>query len=243
MAERIQKLLAQAGLMSRREADEALLKGRISLNGRLALPGDRAEPGDEIRLDGEIIPGLEEKEYFLLNKPRGYVCTLHDEKGRRSVRELLPPDAGRVYPVGRLDIMSEGLLLMTNDGDFAFRMLHPSCGRHKTYRLRVSGDNCVEGVRRLSEPFELDGTSVQAVDLKLLQPPSREKKTALLDITIREGKNREIRRMCEQAGLHVERLIRIREGSFELGSLPKGAWRRLTAEEIASVLEAKEDEN
>ena len=233
MAERLQKLISASGLMSRRAAEEAIAAGRVYLNGKPAVLGDRAESGDSIMLDGKQIPSAEQKRYYMLNKPRGYVCSLHDEKGRPSVRALLPPEAGRVYPVGRLDIMSEGLLLLTNDGDFALQCMHPSRGMQKTYRTSVSGENLNAGIARLREPFQIDGRTVQAICLDVRKHDSDR---AVLDITVGEGRNREIRRMCDQSGLRVERLIRISQGPLKLASLPTGKARELTASEIASVL-------
>ena len=233
MAERLQKIIAASGLMSRRAAEEAIAAGRVVLNGRVACLGDRADFGDSILLDNDPVPTAEPKRYYMLNKPRGYVCSLRDEKGRPSVRELLPDDAGRIYPVGRLDIMSEGLLLLTNDGEFALRCMHPSNGIQKTYRTTVSGSQLASGISRLREPFLLDGVSVQVVKLAVLKQNTDR---AVLDITIGEGKNREIRRMCEDAGLHVDRLVRISEGGLKLENLPSGKARELSADEIASVL-------
>ena len=232
MAERLQKIIAESGLMSRRAAELAISEGRVWVNGHPAKLGDRAEIDDRITLDGEALPVKEEKRYYMLNKPRGYVCSLHDEQGRKSVRELLPASAGRVYPVGRLDLMSEGLLLMTNDGSFANRVMHPSSGILKIYRTRVTGDGLDARIARMQEPFELDGVSVQAVEVRVLKKTERD---AVLDITIGEGRNREIRRMCEEAGLHVARLTRIAEGGLLLGDLPSGKFRSLSEEEIASV--------
>ena len=233
MAERLQKIIAESGLMSRRAAELAISEGRILVNGQPAKLGDRAEGSDRITLDGEELPQKEEKRYYMLNKPRGYVCSLHDEQGRKSVRELLPDSAGRVYPVGRLDLMSEGLLLLTNDGEFANRVMHPSSRILKTYRTRVEGEGLDARIARLREPFVLDGVSVKAVQVRVLKKTERE---AVLDITIGEGRNREIRRMCEEAGLHVARLTRIAEGRMLLGDLPSGRYRPLSAEEIASVM-------
>ena len=233
MAERLQKIIAESGLMSRRAAELAISEGRVQINGRTAALGERGESSDRITLDGEELPHKEEKRYYMLNKPRGYVCTMHDERGRKSVRELLPASAGRVYPVGRLDLMSEGLLLLTNDGEFANRMMHPSSRILKTYRTRVEGDGLDARIARLREPFELDGVLVKAVQIRVLKKTERE---AVLDITIGEGRNREIRRMCDGAGLHVARLTRIAEGSLLLGDLPSGRYRTLSAEEIASVM-------
>ena len=233
MAERLQKIIAESGLMSRRAAENAINAGRVTLNGCIARLGDRAEADDNILLDGKPIPLKEQKRYYMLNKPRGYVCTMDDEQGRRTVRELLPDDAGRVYPVGRLDLMSEGLLLMTNDGDFALRVTHPSGMLMKTYRVRVEGENLAEQINRLQKPFCLDDTVVQALNLSVLK---NEGTTAVLDITIGEGKNREIRRMCDEAGLRVRRLTRIAEGPLTLGKLPTGRFRQLTEKEIAAVM-------
>ena len=233
MAERLQKIIAESGLMSRRAAELVISEGRVQINGRPAKLGDRGESSDRITLDGVELPRKEEKRYYMLNKPRGYVCSLHDEQGRKSVRELLPASAGRVYPVGRLDLMSEGLLLLTNDGEFANRVMHPSSRILKTYRTRVEGDGLEARIARLREPLELDGVFVRAVQVRILKKTDRE---AVLDITIGEGRNREIRRMCAEAGLHVARLTRIAEGELLLGDLPSGRYRPLSAEEIASVM-------
>ena len=233
MAERLQKIIAQAGLMSRRAAEIAIRDGRITINGKVAELGATAGEEDTILIDGNPIPDREKKAYYMLNKPRGYVCSLHDEAGRRSVRELLPKSAGRLYPVGRLDIMSEGLLLMTNDGNFAYRVMHPSGCLYKTYRTSVKGSSIREQISRLGEPFVLDNTEVKAVHVSVLKMADDK---AVIDITIREGRNRQIRRMCEEAGLKVLRLTRIAEGSLRLGKLPSGRARELTPEEIASVL-------
>ncbi len=235
MSERLQKIIAESGLMSRRAAEKAILDGRVTLNGRTASLGERAADDDKIALDGQELPGKEQKCYYMLNKPRGYVCTMHDEQGRKTVRELLPASAGRVYPVGRLDLMSEGLLLMTNDGEFANKIMHPSSGLLKTYRLQVEGDLLDSRIERMRRPFQLDGIEVQAVTLKILKQSERH---AVLDISIAEGRNREIRRMCDYAGLHVNRLTRISEGTFCLGDLPSGRFRKLKPEEIAAVLGA-----
>lgn len=234
MADRLQKIIAQAGVMSRRAAEEAIRSGRVTVNGRTAKLGESAESTDTILLDGTEIPGREAACYYMLNKPKGYVCSLHDEKGRKSVRDLLPASAGRVYPIGRLDLMSEGLLLMTNDGDFANRVMHPSGNLLKTYRTSVEGESIDGKIDRLREPFHLDDVQVQAVSLYVLK---REETRAVLDITVGEGRNREIRRMCEAAGLRVTRLVRIAEGELRLGDLPSGRFRPLTEEEIMSVME------
>lgn len=234
---RLQKRIAESGLMSRRAAEEAIREGRVTVNGRQAVLGESCSEADSVLVDGRPIPAAEEKQYYLLNKPRGYVCSLHDEKGRRSVRELLPESAGRLYPVGRLDIMSEGLLLMTNDGELTLRLTHPSGQVLKTYRTTVgSGGSAADfenSLARLHRPFVLDQTEVCARSVEVI---SRSDDTAVLDITVGEGRNREIRRMCETAGLRVLRLVRIAEGPLRLGRLPTGAARRLTEEEISSLM-------
>lgn len=234
MAERLQKIIAESGLMSRRAAEEAIREGRVQINGEAAVLGMKAEPDDVILMDGVPLPERENKSYYMLNKPRGYVCSMHDEQGRRSVRMLLPESAGRVYPVGRLDMMSEGLLLMTNDGDFAYRVMHPSGNMKKTYRTSVKGGEMDRQIDRLRQPFVLDEVRVQAAAVQILK---QDEGTAVLDITICEGRNRQIRRMCEEAGLTVTRLVRIAEGALRLGDLKTGKVRKLTDKEIASVLE------
>ena len=237
MPERLQKLIAASGLMSRRAAESVIDAGRVTVNGRPAKLGDSAEEGDTVLLDGMPIPLREQKRYYMLNKPRGYVCSLHDEQGRKSVRELLPVSAGRVYPVGRLDLMSEGLLIMTNDGEFANRVMHPSSGIQKTYRTAVTGGDLEAGIARLGEVFDLDGVRVQAVRVAVLKQDGQD---AVLDLTIGEGRNREVRRMCEAAGLKVKRLTRIAEGPLRLGTLPSGKFRSLSPEEIAALMGERE---
>ncbi len=234
MTERIQKLISAAGLMSRRAAEEAIAAGRVEVNGVKAGLGDRADPAaDRITVDGKELPRTEEKLYLMLNKPRGYVTTLHDEKGRRNVTELMTGLDARVYPVGRLDMYSEGLLLLTNDGDFANRVMHPSHEVTKTYRTWVTGADIEKAVKTLRRPMEIDGATVRAqgVDIEQSFPGG-----ALLNVRIGEGRNRQVRKMCEQAGLKVTRLQRVAEGGVELGSLKSGCWRRLTGDEIKSLL-------
>lgn len=234
MTERIQKLISAAGLMSRRAAEEAIAAGRVEVNGEKVGLGDRADPAaDRITVDGKELPRTEEKLYLMLNKPRGYVTTLHDEKGRRNVTELMTGLDARVYPVGRLDMYSEGLLLLTNDGDFANRVMHPSHEVTKTYRTWVTGADIEKAVKVLRRPMEIDGAAVRAqgVDIEQSFPGG-----ALLSVRIGEGRNRQVRKMCEQAGLKVTRLQRIAEGGVELGSLKSGCWRRLTGDEIKSLL-------
>lgn len=229
MGERIQKRIAASGLMSRRAAEDAIAAGRVTINGRVASLGESAEACDRLKIDGRPLPPQEEKRYIMLHKPRGYVTTLSDEKGRRNVSELVSRAGGRLFPVGRLDMDSEGLLLMTNDGDFAQHVMHPSHEVAKTYLVRVRGDRLDDAIRTLSSPLLIDGYRVRAADVKLRQ---KTEDGGVLAVTIHEGRNRQVRKMCALAGLAVTRLIRISEGGVSLGELKCGCWRDLTREEI-----------
>ncbi|MBE6978974.1 MAG: rRNA pseudouridine synthase [Ruminococcaceae bacterium] len=230
MTQRIQKILSARGLCSRRRAEELILAGRVTCNGAVAKLGDTADPElDEIKVDGKLLPSASGYVYIMLNKPRGYVTTLSDEKGRPNAAQLI--DCGtRVYPVGRLDMDSEGLLLFTNDGEFANRLMHPKHEVDKTYRVLVAGYS-EEKLEKLKQPIELDGYRIRTPGIKLLR--TREKGQAQLLVTIHEGRNRQVRRMCDAAGMKVLRLQRISEGSVKLGDLELGKWRHLTQEELA----------
>lgn len=233
MAERLQKIISASGLMSRRAAEECISAGRVTVNGKKAMLGDKAEiNSDIILLDGKKLPSVGEKIYIILNKPKGYVTTMSDEKGRRDVTELVKIPQ-RVYPVGRLDMYSEGLLIMTNDGDFANKLMHPSHNITKTYRTWVQGEDVGEAAEYLRGELEIDGCIVQAesVEFESLFPGG-----AVLLISIGEGRNRQVRKMCACCGLKVTRLMRISEGPLELGDLKPGKWRKLTDEEIASIM-------
>ena len=235
MSERVQKIIAAAGLLSRRAAEEKIARGAVTVNGRVIALGERADAEhDTICVDGVPLPESERKRYVMLHKPRGFVTTMKDERGRREVTELLRDIPERLYPVGRLDMDSEGLLLFTNDGDFAKRLTHPSHEIEKVYRTWVEGEDVEAGAELLRRPMALDGYPLAPakVSLHAMTPTG-----AVLDITIHEGRNRQVRRMCEQAGLKVTRLKRIREGALSLGSLPRGKWRELTGEEIHSLME------
>ena len=229
MTDRLQKIIAARGICSRRKAEELILAGRVTCNGSVANLGDRADPDvDEIKVDGKLLPSQRDYVYIMLNKPRGYVTTLSDEKGRPNAAQLI--DCGvRVYPVGRLDMDSEGLLLFTNDGEFANTLMHPKHEVNKTYRVLVEGYS-EEKLEKLREPIELDGYLIRRPDVKLLR--TREKGQAQLLVTIHEGRNRQVRRMCDAAGMKVLRLQRIAEGKLKLGTLELGKWRYLTPEEI-----------
>ena len=232
MKERLQKLISGAGLASRRQAEKMISDGRVSVNGIPASVGERADPEtDEIRVDGRPLGQSNPFRYILLNKPRGYVTTLSDEKGRKTVAELVSGVGARVYPVGRLDLNSDGLLLLTNDGALANAVMHPRQLLEKVYLVWVSGF-VPEKLSSLTEPIEIDGRLTQPARAELVHA---EDAVALVRVTIREGRNRQIRRLCERAGLTVTRLRRIQEGPLELGTLKTGTWRMLTAQELAKL--------
>lgn len=232
MTERLQKLIASAGLCSRRTAEEWIAAGRVRVNGALASIGDRADPEtDTVTVDGIPLPETASPVYLMLNKPRGYVTTLSDEYGRRTAAELVAGCGARVYPVGRLDRDSEGLLLFTNDGDLAQRLLHPRHEVDKVYLVTVRGD--IRGAaERLMAITELDGEPIAPAQAEEV---SRHEGQALLRVTIHQGKNRQVRRMCARIGLHVARLQRIQEDTLLLGDLPPGKWRYLTDRELQEI--------
>lgn len=234
MEERLQKLLSAAGVCSRRASEAYILAGRVTINGQPAQLGQRADPDrDDIRVDGHPLAVRPQLVYIMLNKPRGYVTTLSDEQGRPTVAELVADAGARVYPVGRLDLDSEGLLLMTNDGELMHRLLHPSGEVDKTYQVSVFGP-VEDAAQKLAAITDLEGETIRPAHVEVLR---KTRQTAELSITIHEGKNRQIRRMCAACGLTVKRLRRVREHSLELGGLPCGRWRYLTPEEVAALKE------
>ena len=234
MTERIQKILAARGVASRRKVEEMILDGRITCNGTRCHLGDVADPEmDEILLDGSPIPTLEKPVYILLNKPKGYVTTLSDEKGRPNAAQLVADCGKRVYPVGRLDMDSEGLLIFTNDGEFANRLMHPKHEVKKTYAVTVKGYS-PQALEKLKKPIVLDGYRIRPPQVRFDCVLDEESK-AQLTVTIQEGRNRQVRRMCAKAGMRVTRLIRISEGMLQLGSLPQGKWRYLTTDEVNAL--------
>ena len=229
MGERIQKLIAQRGVTSRRTAEEWMRQGRVTCNGTVCNLGDTADPQvDTICVDGKPLPEETAHVYILLHKPRGYVTTLSDEKGRPNAASLVADCGVRVYPVGRLDMDSEGLLLFTNDGDFANLLMHPRHMVEKTYRVTVTGFSR-ENLERLCLPVTLDGYTIVPPRVEVQRCNGAD---AVLLVTIHEGRNRQVRRMCAMADMTVKRLVRIREGSLRLGALPAGAWRYLTTREV-----------
>jgi len=226
--ERLQKILSAAGVCSRRKAEEYLLAGRVAVNGAAASLGDKADPDrDVISLDGVDVLRPSTHTYIMLHKPRGYVTTLSDEKGRKTVAQLVADCPVRVWPVGRLDMDSEGLLLLTDDGDMTQRLTHPSHEIRKEYHVKVAGD-INRALPVLLDPMVVDGEKMAADCVERLS-------ANWLSITIHQGKNRQVRRMCAAAGLKVMRLIRKKEGEILLGDLPLGAWRHLTEAELTEL--------
>lgn len=235
MTERLQKILSSYGVASRRQAEQMILDGRVTCNGQICTLGQTADPElDVILVDGKPLPKKGELVYILLHKPRGYVTTLSDEKGRKNAAQLVADCGVRVYPVGRLDMDSEGLLLFTNDGEFANKLMHPSHEVEKNYTVMVEGYS-EAALEKLKRPVVLDGYKIRSPIVSLIACKESEPQKAMLSVTIHEGRNRQVRRMCAMAGMEVKRLIRVREGSLKLGDLPKGKWRYLTAEEIDTL--------
>lgn len=234
MKERVQKVIAQRGYCSRRAAEELIAAGRVKVNGRPVKPGAVCDGArDIITIDGKkLVPDKREPVYILLNKPRGYVTTLSDEKGRKTVAELVKDAGVRLFPVGRLDMGTEGLLIMTNDGEFANFMTHPSNGVEKEYLATVTGDYekaipMFEAGMTLDDGFQTSPATVRLVR-------GFEDKT-VLSVTITEGHNRQVRRMCEAAGLTVRRLVRVAEGKLKVKGIPMGKWRYARPSELRYI--------
>ena len=234
MTERLQKILSSRGVASRRSAEELIRAGKVTVNGRVALLGESADPdNDEILLEGRPLPSRQAFVYILLHKPRGYVTTLSDEKGRRTVADLVASVGVRLYPVGRLDMDSDGLLLLTDDGALTNALTHPRHEIPKIYHVTLSKVLTKEELAALRAPMELDGYRLQPVTVKKLAPDT-------VQMNLFEGRNRQIRRMCEAVGLKVIRLQRIAIGELGLGDLPLGKWRELTATEVQYLTTGKQ---
>ncbi len=232
--ERLQKLLAAAGLGSRRRCEDMIAAGRVRVNGRTASLGDRADPErDEISVDGvPVDPGVEKK-YLLLNKPAGYVTTARDTRGRPTVMDLVRGE-GRVFPVGRLDMDTRGLLLLTNDGYLAYRVMHPSFGVEKTYLVTAEGRLGRRGLARLREGVELEEGVTAPARVRVLE---NEGGRCVLEMTIHEGRKRQVRRMCAAVGLKVIDLVRIRLGHLDLRGVEEGGYRILSYREVEPFLD------
>jgi 23S rRNA pseudouridine2605 synthase len=236
---RLQKFLAERGVASRRHAAAMIVDGHVSVNGALVREaGYRVVPGrDDIRVDGAVVPPVvEPARTIALHKPRGYVCsTVARGTGTRTVYALLADVHERLVPAGRLDADSEGLLLLSNDGDLILRLTHPRYGHTKRYHVTVEGAVTDAVLARLRSRLDIDGYRIQPVDIERLRRPAAPDGSTTLCFALREGRNRQIRRMCAQVGLRVRRLVRIAVGNVELGNLPPGAWRELTAEELRAL--------
>lgn len=227
---RINRYLAECGVGSRRACDRLVEEGRVKINGKTAQLGQEVdETRDAVTLEGKTVRPKALHSYYMMNKPKGYVCTAHDDKGRKTVMDLLPEDCGRVFSVGRLDYDSEGLLLFTDDGDLAFRLTHPKNEIPKTYSVRIEGRADEKILARIRSGVELDGKRTKKCALRVTEET---KEYTRMVITVTEGRNREIRRMFEEFGKTVVYLKRIRIGELSVGSLERGKVRRLTAEEI-----------
>ncbi|MBO4331475.1 MAG: rRNA pseudouridine synthase [Oscillospiraceae bacterium] len=233
MKERLQKIISEHGLSSRRGAERLIAEGRVCVNGIPAVPGTCAEDGkDRITVDGVPLVKKSKRVYIMLNKPRGYICTLRDERGRKTVTELVSDCAERVYPVGRLDGNSEGLLLLTNDGELTNALTHPSKGVRKVYSVRVEGEDIAASLDRLHGSVLLEDGPAEAISARLVKDDGAR---AVIEITVAEGRKHLVRNMCAAVGLEVKRLIRISEGGLGLDGLKTGKWRFLTDDEVEKL--------
>ena len=234
MKERLQKFLAQAGVASRRAGEQIILAGRVSVNGHpVSELGAKVDPlHDHVTLDGQPVRA-KRKIYLALNKPRGLVCSRKDELGRPTIYELLPQEWGHLHSVGRLDFNSEGLLFLTNDGEFSLHLTHPRYGIRKKYRAIVTGRVEPEMLSRFTRGIFFEGEQLKAEKARLL---SANNSNSVVELELAEGKNREVRRLFASQGLEVSRLVRTQIGKIKLGELPSGKWRTLTETEIKSLL-------
>ncbi|HSL12159.1 MAG TPA: pseudouridine synthase [Actinomycetota bacterium] len=234
--ERLQRALARAGHGSRRSSEELIAAGRVKVNGRVATLGDKVDPGsDEVELDGIRVNLDPNVRYYALHKPVGVVTTMQDPQGRPSVRDLLPQDGPRVFPVGRLDRDTEGLLLLTNDGDLANRLTHPRYGVEKEYLAEVDGAPAPRHATALRHGVDLDDGPARAASVRIVDARGGR---GQLRLVMTEGRKREVRRLLAAVGLPVVRLVRLRVGPVTLGGLPPGAVRELSVEEIRGLTEA-----
>ncbi len=232
--ERLQKYLSECSVASRRKSEELIRDGKVKINGRIAEIGDKVIPGkDIVTVNGKKVSAVKDKYYIMLNKPRGYVTTMSDELGRKCVAELVSDVGAVVYPVGRLDRDSEGLLLMTNDGEFANSVMHPRKHISKTYRVTVRSNINDSQVERLENGILLDGKMTLPSEVHILEKSAER---SVFEITIYEGRNRQIRKMCEDVSLEVIRLKRNSVGPVKLGMLQPGKWRELTDDEVRKLV-------
>lgn len=231
---RLQKFLSQCAVASRRKSEELITAGKVKVNGKVAGLGDKVSPRkDEVTVGGKRIVMNKKHYYIMLHKPRGFVTTMEDELGRKCVAQLVKDVGARVYPVGRLDRDSEGLLIMTNDGEFANHMTHPSKHIPKTYRVTVRPDVKDEMLVKFMDGMEIDGRMTAPAEAHIIE---KQENRVVLEIVLYEGRNRQIRKMCEAMGLEVARLKRVSVGSIKLGMLPQGKWRELSEDEVHKLM-------
>ena len=232
---RLQKFIAQCGIASRRKAEELILGGHVKVNGKTAILGDKVLPTDKVFVRGTriVVPKGGNYRYIMLNKPRGFITTMNDERGRKCVAQLVENVGELVYPIGRLDKDSEGMLVFTNDGDFANKVMHPKNNVYKIYRVTVRPSIDEDQLVKLETGVELDGRKTAPAYVRVIH---KEQGRVVLEMILHEGKNREIRRMCEAVGLEVARLKRTQIGGVKMGMLKQGDWRDLTEQEVKKLL-------
>ncbi len=232
---RLQKFIAQCGIASRRKAEELILGGHVKVNGKTAILGDKVLSTDKVFVRGKriVVPKGGNYRYIMLNKPRGFITTMNDERGRKCVAQLVENVGERVYPIGRLDKDSEGMLVFTNDGDFANKVMHPKNNVYKIYRVTVRPSIDEDQLVKLETGVELDGRKTAPAYVRVIH---KEQGRVVLEMILHEGKNREIRRMCEAVGLEVARLKRTQIGGVKMGMLKQGDWRDLTEQEVKKLL-------
>ena len=229
---RLQKFFTDNKIMSRRNAEKVIEAGNVKINGVIAKLGDKVDPErDTVTYNGKVLKyeGGKNRRYIMLNKPLGYVCTASDEKGRQAVLDLVSDVGERVYPVGRLDMYSEGLLILTNDGELTNRLTHPKNNMPKVYSVMIKGDISPEQLSQLTSPMEIDGYKLKPVKVRIISQKNGATNTLF---TLNEGRNRQIRKMCDKCGLTIMRLTRIAIGKLKLNDLERGKWRELTKNEV-----------
>lgn len=237
---RLQKFISDSGLMSRRAAEEEIKNGNMTVNGHVAAPGTKVDPkNDVITHKGKRVKFEKKKyTYIMLNKPRGYLSSTSDDRGRKCVTDLINDVPARLYPVGRLDLISEGMLLLTDDGELKNRLTHPSHSIGKVYRVKVAGKVDAEQYEILTSPLEIDGYKIKPVTVSI---SSEDESGTVMKMTLFEGRNRQIRKMCEAAGLTVKRLARVSIGNLKLNGLPVGKWRYLEDSEVEYLYKATKE--
>lgn len=231
---RINKFLAECGVASRRATDKMIIDGEVKINGRICSLGDEVNLDDDnVTVNGKTVSTVKKYDYYILNKPKGYVCTVRDDKGRKTVMDLLPPNVKRVFPVGRLDYDSEGLLIMTNDGELTYRLTHPKNEIPKTYLVKLEGTITDEALNKVKNGVVIDGKRTGKCNVKVVE---QTRDAVRLHITITEGRNRQVRKMFLAVGKEVKLLKRIKVGELTLRGLDRGEVRKLTAEEVEYLM-------